>query len=115
MDFEILVFRNEHELQLFVNTSDPLLTPGLSRRILSSTVLLITKEETEAPENWGQYRSAGWQTICGDWVPCWHQTIGLHDDRRSRLNENQVPYVEVFRGEDLVIVHPESQSDIYRA
>jgi hypothetical protein len=108
IEFEILVFRSHRELKKFVTTSDSLLTAGLSRRILSSKVLLITKNEGVAAESWGQYRDTGFRSVCGDCSPCWHQTEELHDELRTALDQHHAPYIEVFRGEHVVIVYPDS-------
>lgn len=104
---EILVFQKNQHLEDFVTASEPLRLAGISRRILSETVLLIAKEATVKSEVWGRYRFAGIQTICGSpWESTWHETMWMHDTERDDLDKLHSPYVEVFRGEDAYIWMP---------
>jgi hypothetical protein len=108
MNFEILVFRNQGDLEAFVKASDSLITAGITRRVLSQTVLLITKKNKVKPLAWAQYKATGWRGLCGDWVSTAHATYALHDAHRAGLEEHGQPFVEVFCGEDVVIIKPES-------
>lgn len=107
MDFEILVFRNNCELKAFVAVCDTAKAAGLSRRILSSKVLLLQKEQSVAPEAWGDYLLPGYRRVCGEWIPHWHETKRLHDDRLGNIKEQNIPFIEVFRGDHVSIIHSE--------
>jgi hypothetical protein len=106
MHFEILLFRTHDDLKTFVASSDRVKKAGISRRILSQNVLLISKKTTVAPNVWGQYKSTGFQSVLGDWIPSWHETETLHIKRVNSLAKKKTSFVEVFRGNDFVIVNP---------
>lgn len=110
MDFEILLFRTHDELCQFMRSSDRVRTSGISRRILSDKVLLVTKDQTVQPRDWGLYQWTGFRSVCGDCNPTWYETEELHTIDRKKLTKSKAPFVEVFRGQDLVLVHPESES-----
>ena len=79
--------------------------------MLAPNVLLIANNNGVSPDTWRNYTDHGLRSVCGEWVPNWHQVAELHLDRCAVLEDRQAPYVEVFRGADALIASPLSENE----
>ncbi len=104
MDFGILVFQSKSHIEMFLDHASKLDTTGIEWEVLAENILLITKTQSVPPESWGQFKSAGFKSICNDWISTWHEEKELRDIHLNELVKNKYPFVEVFWGDNACIV-----------
>ena len=108
MEFGILVFESGEHANLFMKASRRLEVEGIESERLAPNVLLVTRTQFVSLEDWGKFRSAGFQQVCGSWISNWHEEKELRDQFIVNSRESDLPFIEAFWGDNACVIGQET-------